>query len=77
MLGKIGFAGASALLVHGLALFASAASGQSLTYGLAGGNETWPVSARECVMRSMDEAVAIYNRYGHFDRHPRRTTTRA
>ncbi len=58
-----------ALLLLGLAAVTNHASGQALTYGLAGGNEGWSSSGRECVTRSMDEAVALYNSYGHFEKH--------
>ncbi len=39
------------------------------TYSLAGGNENWPADKRAAVIAAMDGAVAVYNRYGSFNRH--------
>jgi hypothetical protein len=40
-----------------------------LTYSLSGGSQNWPADKREAIVRAMDEAVAIYNRHGSFDKH--------
>ena len=50
-------------------LWSSGANAQGLSYALAGGNGAWPSWARDAVTASMDEAVALYNRNGHFDKH--------
>jgi Ricin-type beta-trefoil lectin domain-like len=41
----------------------------ALTWSLAGGNENWPVDIRNQIINSMNEAVAIYNANGFFDKH--------
>lgn len=50
-------------------LLALAAPAHALTYGLAGGSENWPADKRNAIVACMDEAVAIYNSNGHFDKH--------
>jgi hypothetical protein len=52
----------------GALLFTTSAHAQSLTWGLAGGSENWPTGMRDTVSDSMDEAVALYNRYGVFEK---------
>lgn len=42
---------------------------QALTWGLANGSENWPAWARDAITSSMNEAVAVYNRYGVFQKH--------
>jgi hypothetical protein len=37
-------------------------------YKLAGGSDQWDANARQRIVRSMDEAVAIYNANGNFDK---------
>jgi hypothetical protein len=69
MFHKHGLTWVGALWVLGLGAIANDASGQALTYGLAGGNEGWSSSGRDCVTGAMEDAVAIYNRYGHFEKH--------
>jgi MYXO-CTERM domain-containing protein len=45
------------------------AQDQPLTWSLAGGSESWPAWARDAITTSMNEAVAVYNRYGVFQKH--------
>jgi MYXO-CTERM domain-containing protein len=54
--------------VSGSSAVPSRAGAQALTYSLAGGNEDWPEWARDAVMQSMEEATALYNRCGHFEK---------
>jgi MYXO-CTERM domain-containing protein len=56
------------VLVSGASLVPSKAGAQALTYSLAGGNEDWPDWARDAVTQSMDEATALYNGCGHFEK---------
>ena len=65
----------SALLVLLLPFVAFAAAPTSqpakkfkVTYHLAKGSEDWPDDARNRIVKSMDEAVAIYNKWGEFDK---------
>lgn len=39
-----------------------------LRYQLAGGSETWPADIRAQIIYAMDGAVALYNRYGTFNK---------
>lgn len=41
----------------------------ALTYSLAGGSESWPADVRARIIYAMDGAVALYNRYGYFNKH--------
>jgi len=43
-------------------------SAMALTYSLASGNESWPADKRAAIIAAMDEAVAIYNANGYFDK---------
>ena len=40
----------------------------TVTYSLAGGNESWPADKRAAVIAAMDTAVGFYNRYGSFNK---------
>ncbi|RYD24133.1 MAG: hypothetical protein EOP88_01405 [Verrucomicrobiaceae bacterium] len=51
------------------ALLALTSSAHALTWGLAGGNESWPADKRAAIIACMNEAVAVYNSHGHFDKH--------
>jgi hypothetical protein len=53
-----------------LAVLACAASAeaQPLSWGLNGGSEGWPAGQRDTITRSMNEAVALYNQYGVFEK---------
>src|SRR3989442_348041 len=39
-----------------------------ITYKLANGSEKWDAAAREKLIAAMDEAVALYNANGEFDK---------
>jgi autotransporter-associated beta strand protein len=41
----------------------------ALTWSLAGSNASWPADKRNAIIAAMNEAVAIYNANGHFDKH--------
>ena len=41
----------------------------AFTYGLSGGSESWPADRRGEIVNSMEGAVALYNRHGHFPKH--------
>jgi hypothetical protein len=58
-------------LLQILALGAAAAAtpASALTWSLAGGNENWPADVRNQIIASMNEAVALYNANGYFDKH--------
>jgi hypothetical protein len=45
-----------------------ASPAHGLSYKLAGGSETWDPTAKDRIVKSMDEAVAIYNANGNFDK---------
>lgn len=49
-------------------LVARQVSAQALSYQLGGGNETWPADRRAATVKAMDEAVAVYNRFGTFEK---------
>jgi len=51
------------------ALLTLASSAEALTWGLAGGNESWPADKRNAIIACMNDAVSIYNSYGYFDKH--------
>jgi hypothetical protein len=39
-----------------------------ITYKLSNGSDNWNADARAKIVKAMDEAVAVYNKYGDFDR---------
>jgi hypothetical protein len=53
--------------IHVRAVLRSPPTGP-LTYQLASGWQTWPADIRAQIMYSMDGAVALYNRYGTFNK---------
>jgi Ricin-type beta-trefoil lectin domain-like/Bacterial TSP3 repeat len=45
-----------------------ACNANALTYTLASDNASWPADKKAAVVAAMDEAVAIYNSYGYFNK---------
>jgi hypothetical protein len=57
------------LLVLLTCLFAtSGAFAAKLTYRLSRESDTWPDDKRRAIVKAMDEAVALYNKHGTFDK---------
>ncbi len=44
-------------------------SASALTWSLNGGNESWPADKRTAIVNAMNQAVALYNAHGYFDKH--------
>lgn len=55
-------------LAVGVLACASRASAEPLTWQLADGSDGWPSGMRDTLSRSMNEAVALYNRFGSFEK---------
>lgn len=51
-----------------VALLITAGPACALTYSLASGNESWPADKKNAIVAAMNEAVAIYNANGYFDK---------
>lgn len=41
----------------------------ALTWSLNGGSESWPADKRTAIINAMNQAVALYNAHGYFDKH--------
>lgn len=59
-----GFRLVCAIVIPALPLTADA-----LTWSLNGGSESWPADKRTAIVNAMNQAVALYNAHGYFDKH--------